>query len=52
MWWGNQDLELQDWGDSIMSNKIRILAIIMLVPNKKPKGYKEHVISFILLAFG
>ena len=24
----------------------------MLVPNKNPPGYKEHVISFIALSFG
>ena len=24
----------------------------MLVPNKNPQGYKEHVISFIAFAFG
>ena len=24
----------------------------MLVPNKNPQGYKEHVIFFIVFAFG
>ena len=24
----------------------------MLVPNKNPQGYKEHIISFITFSFG
>ena len=52
MWWVNQDLELQEWEDFIKSNKIKILAIIMLVPKKIPQGYKEHVISCIAFYFG
>ena len=44
MWWGNQELELQEWEDFIKYNKTRILAIIMLVPNNNPQGYKENVI--------
>ena len=34
------------------SNKTRTLAIIVVVPNKNPKGYKERIISFIVFAFG
>ena len=52
MWWGNKYLELQEWEDCIKSNKTITLAIIMLVPNKNPKGYKEHTILFIVFAFG
>ena len=52
MWWVNQDLELQEWEDFIKSNKIKILAIIMLFPINNPQGYKENVISFIELSFG
>ena len=52
MWWGNQDLKLQEWEDFIKSNKKIILAIIMLINNKNPQGYKEHVILFILFSFG
>ena len=48
MWWENQYLELQEWDDCIKSNKTRILAIIMLVPNKNQKGYKERVILFVV----
>ena len=44
VWWGNQDLEQQEWEDCIKSNKKIILDIIMLVPNKNQQGYKEHVI--------
>ena len=51
MWWENQKLELQEWEDFIKSNKTRILAIIMLVPNNNPQEYKEHVISFIVFDF-
>ena len=47
MWWVNQDLELQQWEDFIKSNKTRILAMIMLVPNNNLYGYKQHVILFI-----
>ena len=35
----------------LKKNKI-ILSIIMLVPNNKLQRYKEHVISFIVFAFG
>ena len=52
MWWGNQDLELQEWEDSINTNKTIILAINMLVPKNNPQEYKEHGISFIEFAFG
>ena len=52
MWWGNQDLELQEWEDCIKSNKKIVLAIIMLVPNNKPQGYKEHVIQSFESNFG
>ena len=52
MWWGNQELELQEWGYFIKSNKIITLAIIRLVLNNNPQGYKKHVISFISFAFG
>ena len=34
MWWGNQELERQEWEDFIKSKKTRILDIIMLVPKK------------------
>ena len=52
MWWGNQDLELQEWEDFIKSNKTRILYIVMLVLNRNPQGYKEYIIQFIDFAFG
>ena len=45
-------MELQDWEDFIKSNKTRIVDINMLVPNKNPQGYKEHVIQFIGFEFG
>ena len=32
--------------------KIKILAIIMLVTNNKPQGYKENVIYFITITLG
>ena len=47
MWWVNQYLELQEWEGCMKSNKTRILAIIVLVPNKNPQGYKGCNISFI-----
>ena len=50
-WWGNQELELQQWEDCMKSKNTRILAIVMLVPNRNPPGYKEHVISFITISF-
>ena len=37
IWWGNQDLELQEWEDYIKSKKTRIIDIIMLVPDKNPQ---------------
>ena len=40
MWWRNQDLELQEWDDFTNSNKTRILAIVMQVPNKNKKRIK------------
>ena len=52
MWWENQYLELQEWEDCINSNKTIILSIMILVPNKNPYGYKEHVIFLIDFAFG
>ena len=52
MWWGKQELELQDWEGCIKSNKNRILSIVMLVTNNNTPGYKEHVIYFIAFAFG
>ena len=52
VWWINQELELQEWEDFIKSNKTIILAIIMLVPNNNPQGYKQHVVYFISFAFG
>ena len=52
MWWGKQDLELQDGEGCIKSKKNRILDIIMLVPKNNTPGYKEHVISLIVFAFG
>ena len=47
LWW-NQELELQEWEDRIKSKTTRILALIMLFPNKNPPGYKKHVIYFIV----
>ena len=38
MWFGNQELELQEWEDFIKSKKTIILAIIMLGPNNNPPG--------------
>ena len=40
IWWGNQELELQEWKDCIKSNKTIILAISMLVTNKNTQGKK------------
>ena len=37
MWWGNQELELQEWEDLIKSKKARIIDIIMLVTNQNPQ---------------
>ena len=51
MSWRNQYLELQEWDDCINPHKTIILAIIMLVPNKNPQGYKEHIISCIAFDF-
>ena len=48
---GNQELELQERETCINLNKRIILAIIMLVINKNPQGYKEQVIPFIAFAF-
>ena len=45
-------MELQEWEDFINSNKTIIIDINMLVPNKNPQGYKEHVIQFIGFDFG
>ena len=50
--WGNQWLELQEWEYGIKYKKTRILAIIMLVTNNNPPGYKEYVIYFIVFSFG
>ena len=52
MWWVNQELVIQEWEYCIKSKKKIILAIIILVPNKKPQVYKEHIISFIVFSFG
>ena len=38
MWWGNQDLEPQEWEDCIQFKKTTILAIIRLVPNNNTPG--------------
>ena len=40
MWWGDQELELQEWKYHIKSKKTIILALIMLVPNNNPPVYK------------
>ena len=48
---GDQELELQEWEYYIKSKKKRIIDITMLVPNKNPPGYKEHVIYFIAFYF-
>ena len=48
---GNQELELQEREICINLNKRIILAIIMLVINKNPQGYKEQVIPFIDFSF-
>ena len=45
-------MELQEWEDLINSNKTRVLAVIRLVSNKNLQVYKEHVILYILFAFG
>ena len=47
MSWEDRELRLQESGYFIKSNKTRILALIMLVQNNNPKGYKQHVIYFI-----
>ena len=47
MWWWNQELE-----ELYEVQKEKILDIIMFVPYKNPPGYKEHVIYFIVFAFG
>ena len=52
MWWKNKELEMQEWDYCIKSNKTIILDIIMLVSNKNPQGYKEHIIYFIESIFG
>ena len=52
MSWEDQELRLQESGYFIKSNKTRILALIMLVQNNNPKGYKQHVIYFIDFSFG
>ena len=45
-------MELQEWEYGIKYKKTRILAIIMLVTNNNPPGYKEYVIYFIVFSFG
>ena len=52
MWWGNRELELQEWEDCMKYKKTRILSIIMLFPNKNLPLYKEDVIYNIVFAFG
>ena len=38
MWWGKQQLEIQEWENYINSKKTRILAIIMFVLNNNIPG--------------
>ena len=52
MYRDNQKLEQRDWEYCIKQNKTRIQAIIMLVQNNNPQGYKEHYILFIAFTFG
>ena len=46
MWRGNKYLEVQEWEDFIMSNKMIILAIVMVVPKINHRDTKN--ISFYL----